>query len=34
MKAMVRGMIEINGNPAVAYAIDKTDRIGGDVGAR
>ena len=26
-KAFARGMIEINGNPTVAYAIDKTDRI-------
>lgn len=27
MKAMVRGFIEVNKNPTVAYAIDKTDRI-------
>ncbi len=26
-KAMVRFMIEVNNNPAVAYAIDKTDRV-------
>lgn len=27
MKAMIRGMIEINNNPIVAYAIHKKDRI-------
>src|SRR6266404_4162978 len=27
MKALVRGFIEVNNNPTVAYAIDKTDRI-------
>ena len=27
MKAMVRGFIEVNKNPTVAYAIDKRDRI-------
>ena len=26
-KAMVRFMIEVNDNPTIAYAIDKTDRI-------
>lgn len=26
-KAMVRFMIEVNNNPSVAYAIDKTDRV-------
>lgn len=26
-KAMVRFMIEVNNNPIVAYAIDKTDRV-------
>ena len=26
-KAMVRAMIEVNDNPTIAYAIDKTDRI-------
>ena len=26
-KAMVRAMIEVNDNPTLAYAIDKTDRI-------
>ena len=26
-KAMVRFMIEVNDNPTMAYAIDKTDRI-------
>ena len=26
-KALVRTMIEVNNNPTIAYAIDKTDRL-------